>query len=390
MKTSIKKLLSSVQFNAMLLMLITVATGLILASSLATYDRINNMALQEQMVKEIAKKDRKDVELDRIQVNGILNRLPILIDRMQGEAPYEIVNSLIIREAARRSTYADVLRERYKRLSETATAYFDAEKNLNGKRKDMLIAIDAYTFALYPVTKLQNAVLYQYALLTGIGLGLILLWSFVVIFVSRHVSKTILDDIHALFPEEGSKRSSEYKTYEINSIALKLHQGSGSAALAPSKKDEVTQLPNYEGIKASFEHRPSTSKNLQTFVCIFEIDNYSKLVNHFPQSVIDPILIKITSIMKLHKMQNDLIGRIQGGQFIAVFVRADKQKAMDDCDHIRQMIEENRFKMPHDSFPITLSGGFTSKTATHTLDDSVKNATERLRVAQKKGGNVIS
>ncbi|MEJ2468962.1 MAG: diguanylate cyclase, partial [Campylobacterales bacterium] len=129
---------------------------------------------------------------------------------------------------------------------------------------------------------------------------------------------------------------------------------------------------------------------LQTFVCIFEIDNYSKLVNHFPQSVIDPILIKITSIMKLHKMQNDLIGRIQGGQFIAVFVRSDKQKAMDDCDHIRQMIEENRFKMPHDSFPITMSGGFTSKTATHTLDDSVKNATERLRVAQNKGGNAIS
>jgi hypothetical protein len=295
MKTSIKKLLSSVQFNAMLLMLITVATGLILASSLATYDRIDNMALQEQMVKEIAKKERKDLELDRIQVNGILNRLPILIDRMETEAPYEIVNSLIIREAARRSTYANVLRDRYKRLSETATAYYDAEKNPNDKRQDMLIAIDAYTFALYPVTKLQNAVLYQYALLTGIGLGLILLWSFVVIFVSRHVSKTILDDIHALFPEEGSKLASEYNTYEINSIALKLRQGSGDAALAPSKKDEVTQLPNYEGIKASFEHRPSTSKNLQTFVCIFEIDNYSKLVNHFPQSVIDPILIKITS-----------------------------------------------------------------------------------------------
>lgn len=390
MKTSIKKLLSSVQFHAMLLMLITVGTGLILASSLATYDRIDNMAMQEQMVKEIAKKNRKDLELDRIQVNGILNRLPILIERMENDAPYEIVNSLIIQEAAPRSKYAGVLRERYNRLSETAEAYYNAEKNLEAQKRDMLIAIDAYTFALYPVTKLQNAVLYQYTLLTGIGLALILLWSFVVIFVSRHASKTILNDVHALFPEEGAKLGADFSTYEINSIALKLRQGSGAAALAPSKKDEVTQLPNYEGIKASFEHRPATPKNLQTFVCIFEIDNYSKLVNHFPQSVIDPILIKITSIMKLHKMQNDLIGRIQGGQFIAVFVRADKQKAKDDCDHIRQMIEENRFKMPHDSFPITLSGGFTAKTATHTLDDAVKNATERLKLAHNQGGNTIS
>ena len=399
MKTSIKKLLSSVQFNAMVLMLMTVITALLLASATATFNRIDNMALQEHMVKEIAVKDRKDPALDHIQVEGILSRLPILINRLESDEAYELVNSFFFGEGPRRAEYANTLRERYRHLADAATPYFrnDADGNdkrtaadFKAQRHDVLVAIDAYIYALYPMTKLQNAVLYQYFFLTGIGLGLILLWSLVVIFASNKASRYILSDIHSLIQQDSGKRSTEkLNTSEINTLALKLRQESGESALVPSKKDDVTQLPNYEGVKTAFEHRAPGSKKLQTFVCIFEIDNYPKLANHFPQSVIDPILIKIASIMKLHQMQNDQIGRIQGGQFIAVFVRQDKEKAVDDSDHIRQMIEDNRFKLPHNSFPITVSGGFSAKMASQTLDDAVKNAREYLKIAQEKGGNML-
>jgi diguanylate cyclase (GGDEF)-like protein len=400
MKTSIKKLLSTVQFNAMLLMLMTVITALLLASSIATFNRIDNMALQEKMVKEIARKDRTDPALDRIQVEGTLNRLPILIDRLESDEMYEFVNSLFFGERSKRSEYGSLLREKYRHLADAAIPFFNikadrADKRspavLQAERQKVLLAVDAYVNALYPMTKLQNATLYQYFFLAGIGLGLILLWSFVVIFASNKASRYILSDIHALVQQDSGKRMTErLHTSEINTLAIKLRQDSGETALAPSKKDDVTQLPNYDGVKTAFDLRAPGSKKLQTFVCVFEIDNYPKLANHFPQSVIDPILIKIASIMKLHQMQNDQIGRIQGGQFIAVFVRQEKDKALDDSDHIRQMIEENRFKLPHNSFPITVSGGFAGKMATQTLDDAVKNAREYLRIAQQTGGNAIS
>ncbi|MHC3994437.1 GGDEF domain-containing protein [Thiomicrolovo sp. ZZH C-3] len=391
MKTSIKKLLSSVQFNATLLMLFTLLSGLLLASSYATYMRIDNMAEQEKMARSLAELNREDPALDRIQASGVLSRLPIMIDTLDSESPYEIVNSLIIGEAKTRSKYTDLLRKRARVLSASATAYFNSTADAPAKRDVMLRAIESYTALFYPLTKLQNSVLYHYSLIVGATLVLVLLWAFVVMAAARNASKTILGDIHALQPQEGATRASvKFKTSEINSIALKIRQEGGEAAATGGKKDEVTQLPNYEGVKIGFDRRPKGSKDVQVYVCIFEIDNYAKLVNHFPQSVIDPILIKITSIMKLHKMQNDQIGRIHGGQFITVFLRSDKQKAMEECNHIRQMIEENRFKMPHDSFPITLSGGFASKTASQTLDDAVKNAKERLKMAQEKGGNCVS
>ena len=391
MKTSIKKLLSSVQFNATLLMLFTLLSGLLLASSLATYKRIDNIGEQEKLVRSLGEMQREDPALARISSSGVLSRLPILIDALDTEAPYEIANSLIIREAALRDKYTKALRERARALNIVTTAYFNATVASPSKHAEMLNAINDYIAVFYPLTKLQNRVLYYYSLLVAASIALVFLWSFVVMVTSRSAARTILADIHALQPQEGATRTTvKYKTTEINSIALKLRQEGGEAAASGNKKDEVTQLPNYEGVKIGFERRPSGSKEMQAYVCIFEIDNYSKLTNHFPQSVIDPILIKITSIMKLHKMQNDQIGRIHGGQFITVFLRSDKQKAMEECNHIRQMIEENRFKMPHDSFPITLSGGFASKTASQTLDDAVKNAKERLKIAQEKGGNCVS
>jgi len=391
MKTSIKKLLSSVQFNATLLMLFTLLSGLLLASSAATYNRIKNMAEQEKMVFSLADMHREDPALDRIRAGGILNRLPILIDELNNDAVYELANSLIIREAPHRAHYANMLRERAKTLNIAASAYFDAAVGSPSKRQEMVDAINAYVAVFYPLAKLQNRVLYYYTLLLGMMLTLVFIWSFVVIFASRNASKTILADIHALQPPEGTARNTfKFRTTEINTIAVKLRHENAEMSKTGSHRDDLTQLPNYDGVKMAFDRRTATGSNTHTFVCIFEIDNYSKLINHFPQSVIDPILLKITSIMKLHKMQNDQIGRIHGGQFIVVFQRQDKHKAIEECNYIRQMIEDNRFKMPHDAFPITLSGGFASKTASQTLDDAVKNAKERLKIAQEQGGNCVS
>jgi len=394
MKTSIKKLLSSVQFNAMLLVVFTLLTGLLLLSSMGTHKRAHNIATQEQTVRAIAEKERRDLALERIQVNGILNQLPILIDTLENDVPYEFINTLFIKEASLRSKYVNILRVRYKQVSETASAYINtdsADAELPAKREKMLAAIEAYVFALYPLSRIQNEVLYQYFLLAGFAFGIILLWSFIVIATVRTASKTILADLNALSRQIRSTRvSDKYQTTEINTIALKLRQESSEALFGASKRDDVTQLPNYEGIKAAFDQRSAAVKKMQTFVCIFEIDNYAKLANHFPQSVIDPILVKTTSIMKLHKMQNDLFGRIQDGEFIAVLSRPEKEKALEDCRHICDMIEENRFKLPHDGFPITLSGGFVTKTVSQTLDDAVKNAKERLKIAQDQGGNTVS
>ena len=383
-------MLSSVQFNGMILLLIVALTGLVMLSALATYERIKDLALQERLLNKLVTLDRNDLKFSQIESSGIIRRLPILIDKLEEDTYYEFVNKILIKEKDQRKALIKRMRERYPKLAFASDTYFNTGTELADRHAAMVRQANAYRLTLYPVSLLQTEVLYQYYLVIGAGFGLIMLWTLFLVLMARQISAVVLGDIHALLKQDStSKTPSKYNTHEMNAIALRLRQQSGEV-LTPSKQDPVTQLPNYEGVKSAFEQRPIKSKNLQVAVCVFEIDSYAKLVNHYPQSVIDPVLIKIASIMKLHKMQNDHVGRIGDSLFIAVFVRSDRQKALSDCDHIRQMIEENRFKLPHNSFPITVSGGFAVKTASQTLDDAVKNAKEYLNIAQEKGGNLIA
>lgn len=390
MKTSIKKLLSSVEFNIVVTLLFTVVTGLMLLSSYATHQRVMNIDIQEQLVKKSMLLDHKDLQLAQIASKGISRRLSILIDDMASEPFYELPNALVFKQKDYQKRLFETLRRRAAILDDAMKAYFFSDTHLMAKRRNLQTAVNDYLAALQKVTLLQAKTLERYLGAAGIGLGLIALWLLLVLMQAKRASAYILGDIRTVLQQDNAVRSqTKLTTTEMNSISLKL-RNENSDAIAPSKQDPVTQLPNYEGIKSAFDRRPITSKNLTIAVCIFEIDNYSKLANHYPQSVIDPVLVKIASIMKLHKMTNDHVGRIDENQFIAIFVRPEKKKAFEECDHIRQMIEEHHFKLPHNALHITVSGGFTVKTPSQTLDDAVKNAKEYLQVAHEKGGNVIA
>lgn len=130
-------------------------------------------------------------------------------------------------------------------------------------------------------------------------------------------------------------------------------------------------------------------KDSGVFVCLFEIDNYAKITNHYPESVIDPILVKIASFIKLHKMQSDLVARYEDGKFLMVLFRNEKRKAFEECENVRLMVEGNRFKLPHDSIPVTLSGVFLRKQPEQTLDSTVKKAEDSLEEAYNEGRNIL-
>lgn len=390
MKISVKKLLSSVQFNVLITLLLTVLTALIMLSSYATQQRVMNIEVQEQLVKKSMILDRNDLKYAQIESEGIARRLPILIDALASEQFYELLNALVFNESEQRRPLIKILRRHADTLNDAMMAYFHSDTHLITKRRNLQTAVNDYLVALQPVTLLQAEVLRRYFVAAGIGLGLVAFWLLIVLMLAKRASVNILGDIHTVLQQDSTVRSqTKLSTTEMNSISLKL-RSEGADTIIPSKQDPVTQLPNYESIKSAFDRRPAKSKNLHIAVCIFEIDNYPKMVNHYPQSVIDPVLIKIASIMKLHKMPNDYIGRINDSQLMTIFVRPEKKKAFEECDHIRQMIEDNRFKLPHNSFHISVSGGFTVKTPSQTLDDAVKNAKAHLKVAQERGGNVIA
>ncbi len=389
MKTSVKKLLSSIQFNIIVLLFLLLGIGSIFFSATATFDRIGYLQEQEKLVKKLLTLDRKDLKFSQIESDGILKQLSVTVDRFSENIPYEFVNEILIHEEPRRKQLVNKLKLRFDALAQAAESYFSKRGGTLAKRTALQKQVDGYLLALYPLARLQLQSLHRYFLFVGIGLGLLGLWILLTWTVAKQAGRTILSDLTGLMTLESSRSTYKFKTTELNSVALKLRQHSGSSMTA-AKQDPVTQLLNYDGLKQTYEQRLGNVRSSHVYLCVFSVDGYTKLVNHYPASVIDPILLKIASIMKLHKQQNDLLARIDDEHFVAVFIRPSKERAYEDCDHIRQMVADNRFKLPHSTIPVTLSGGFATKSSSQSFDDTIKNAMEYLRAAQQKGGNYIA
>ncbi|GEM_PF-6793750 len=390
MKTSIKKLLSSIQFHIVLLVLMVTAIGLTAFSSQAAFDRIDNIRMQEKLARNLLMLDHGDLKLSQIKSDGILKQLPIFIEKVQERYPYEFIDWIFQQNPQRTQKAFALLRKRLETLEKAARIYFGTRQNGLKRRTALQTAVDEYEIALYPLLEIELESLAKYRQVMIAGIGLLLMWTLLLFAAVRRTSRVILADVSALSRQEGGTRTAhKFLTSEMNSIALRLRQ-SGHDPLVTARQDPLTQLLNYDGFKKTFDQRFTKVKASNIFLCVFEIDNYSKLVNHYPLNIIEPVILKIASIMKLHQQQNDLLSYLGDGRFAALFVRGDKLKAFNDFDHIRQMVEDNRFKLPHATLTITLSGGFASKTSSQSLDDTLKNAMDYLGIARQKGGNSIA
>ncbi len=388
MKTSIKKLLSSIQFNILVLFVLVILAALLAAASTAAFERIDNIRAQDSLVRELMATDRDDMEVARIKSDGLLKQLSLAVSQMSIRPDYDIVPRFFPQIMQAQTKVLQTLQTRFESLEKASRRYFSKKAAPVTDRARLQKHVDTYRLTLYELLSLETATLGHFRLAMTGALALILFWVLLAWLSARRASRLILNDAAALGRLDGTRGSKEFTLAEFNSIALRLRQ-SGSDSLLSAKLDPLTQLPTYEGIKKMYEQRFAKLSSKNIYVCIAEIDNYSKLANHYPTNVINPVIQKIASILKLHQQQNDLIGRIGENRFIIVLMRPDRKKAFQECNLARQMVEETRFKLPHATIPITLSGGFTPKTSSQSLDDAVKAASEYLKAAHEKGGNVI-
>lgn len=389
MKTSIKQLFGSLHFHIVMIILLILAVGAIGVSAKATFVRIDNLDRQKNLVEQSLILNKDDLKYAQIKADGIVQQLPILISELESSSFFAFLNDIYIKDGHEKLKQIGVIKVRYESFAKKVKLYFFNETGSAPLRIGLQQSVDRYILALQPLLLIETTSLHYHFIFFSIGLIILLVWSLFLLAAARNVSGIITNDIQNAVMQESSRSSYKYRTLELNSLALKLRQQSDDTALA-SQKDPLTMLLNYDGLQKSFSQRYAKTKGSHIHLCLFEIDNYTKLANHYPESVLEPIILKITSILKLHKQQNDLLARIGANQFLAVFIRAEKQKAFKDADHIRQMVEDNRFKLPHSSIPITLSGGFATKSSAQTLDDTFKNTKEYLAIALNKGGNTIA
>jgi diguanylate cyclase (GGDEF)-like protein len=125
-------------------------------------------------------------------------------------------------------------------------------------------------------------------------------------------------------------------------------------------------------------------------VLMFDLDRFKEINDTFGHAVGDAVLLKFSEIASGALRANDVLGRIGGEEFAAVFPGSGIEAAAARADRIRAAFMETCRKVGEYEVDATVSGGVVTSTAPdRTLDALLASADAALYDAKVEGRNRI-
>ena len=390
MKQSIKKIFQNLYTYLFFIFFISLTSiGLSFEEGLS-YDKVDNLHTQKEIVSSLIHLDKKDIELSLIQLNAKSTQLYQEIDKLSLLYKYAFIEKLV---TSNEKEYKDDLQQltllaksfnnaaqkyydtKNKKQKEAKKALLDTLKSINEHIDNMLIKTLSYNEKKFHV--MHN----------------VLIVLFVIIFLATiyyyRALKAIYNDID--FLQRVNKNRKNYNIYsqEADAISLRMNRKSSSHD-NPDMIDPITNINNYKGMVFSYDLKKNTKDTNFTSVTVLEVDNFSKAQKSYPEDFIQAVLKKIAYTISLNEQAIDVIARTDYNQFTIIFSRSSKEQAFKDIELIRQSIAELKFNLPnHGPVLITVSGGFVIKPHNTSLEEAIRQAKEILRYAKSLGTNKI-
>ncbi len=131
-------------------------------------------------------------------------------------------------------------------------------------------------------------------------------------------------------------------------------------------------------------------------IAMMDIDHFKKINDQYGHDVGDFILTEVSKILTNTLRLSDILARYGGEEFIIMFTGYTKEEAFLACMRIRTEINKHVFKINNLELRITMTYGvsdladISGTLDTHTLNDIVKVADDRLYYGKESGRNMVS
>ena len=391
MKQSIKKIFQNL-YTYLFFILFTAAATLTLSfEGGLSYDKVDNLHKQKEILSSLTQLDKSDIELALIQFNAKSTQLKQEIEKLMLLYKYAYIEKLL---TANSQEYMNDLGELShitdQFISSAHKYYLQKEENkAQITQQDLqqgLKKVDKKIDTLLLKTLSYNEV--KFHLYQKIFIALFIVILLATLYYYR-VLKAIYNDIE--FLQRVNKNRKNYNIYsqEADAISLRMNRKSSSHD-NPDMIDPITSINNYKGMVFSYDLKKNTKDTNFTSVTVLEVDNFSKAQKSYPEDFIQTVLKKIAYTISLNEQAIDVIARTDYNQFTIIFSRSSKEQAFKDIELIRQSIAELKFNLPnHGPVLITVSGGFVVKPHNTSLEEAIRQAKEILRYAKSIGTNKI-
>jgi len=355
-----------------------------------SFDKINNLSHQKQILSKMASLETDDLELALIQINGSLAELKSNTNELKDIYKYSISEKYILNNKEEYFAQLNKLNSLIDSFIKNLYIYYKnlentlkTQENTNNLKTSLALLNHHIDSIILKNVSYNEEKFDIFKYFSG--------FSFIVIFIAtlwyRKRLYFIYTDIIYLASGQNNKESYNIYTQEMDAISLRMRRKTVTTD-NPILLDQVTGINNYKGLVQNYADKKDMKDSYFTAITILEIDNFSKSKRTYSQELTQAILKKIAFTLSLHEKATDVIARTDYNQFTLIFSRPSKEQAFKDADIVKQSISELNFNTP-DNTTITTTGGFIIKPNNTNLEEAMKQAKETLTAAKKIGNNKV-
>lgn len=388
MQLSIKKIFTNLKFA---LILISIGTSLLMFQLLHVTDysdRLNELKNQHLLIDKIVHADISDHQMAAILINGAVAEIDLSLKLSTESALLESLST----SGNELSTLTLGLNTASKTFQSAALAYASNldKPNTPQLREQMLIAHPPYLSQIdkvidYNIQLINEAV--QIAKILAVILFVLALSTYI---RYRQRLNQIYSDIDKACAVDTTGEAKSVHTQEVDFILKRLLRRSTQPATGGSLQNPLSGLNNQKGLLTAFNAKKSSRASNTIFLAVFEIDQYTSLVNTLSKEDLGNLFKKLGEIFSLYEQPLDIVAHLEDDHIVFVMSRNSKQIALEDCEKILHTVEASGFSTAKGVTKITLSGGFLLKIPVKSVDEAIEDALKLIVKAKESGGNRIA
>ena len=155
--------------------------------------------------------------------------------------------------------------------------------------------------------------------------------------------------------------------------------------------DPLTHLINRRRLWEHLHRCEEQKKQIGTnyVISIFDIDSFKKVNDTYGHDCGDFVLVEISKLIKANLSDNVKFGRWGGEEFLLVFMAYSNEKAIEEVEKIRKLIDETNFDFLGTKIHITLTFGVSSSSYCEDAEHIIIDADKQLMKGKIQGKNRV-
>lgn len=349
-------------------------------------ERLGALKNQHLLIEKIINTDLSDPKMAEILINGAVSEISLSV-KLSGEQALldSYVNSNEEQASLLRS-----LEISSKTFQDNALIWSESLAiSQDSARERMMKGRTAFLSDIDRMIDYQIHII-QESIATAKMVAVLLFFTGLIVFLLyRYRLSQIYHDIDKACSVDTDGSAKQASTQEIDFLLKRLIRKSSQNSLNPNLINPLSGLSNEKGLISTFNAKKAGKSGNTVFLTLFEIDQYTALINILSKEDMGNLFKKLGDILNMYEQPLDVIAHMDNDRIVFLMSRNSKQLALQEAEKIVHTVEESTFSTSQGPIKITLSGGFLLKPPAKSIDEAVEDALKLIEKGQESGGNRV-